>query len=44
MSQPSDEKKREPAEGDDGAVNDPLTNTDVEAPRVPFGSEPDEEK
>jgi hypothetical protein len=28
---------------DDEAVNDPLTRSDVEAPRAPWGTEPDQD-
>jgi hypothetical protein len=39
-----DEHHEEPEITADGAederINDPLTQTDVEAPQVPFGSEP----
>jgi hypothetical protein len=38
------EKPESPEIAADGAedepINDPLTQTDVEAPRVPFGSQP----
>ena len=35
------EDSQTPAEGaEDERINDPLTRTDVEASRVPFGSQP----
>jgi hypothetical protein len=41
-----DDDAHEPQEGagkeEEGSINDPLTRTDVDAPRVPFGSEPDD--
>ena len=45
----ADPKDSEPVEHEaesenksrDGTINDPLTRTDVEAPRVPFDSESD---
>ena len=48
MAEPGDEEQHEgpetAAEGtEDERINDPLTRTDVEAPRVPFGSQPSEE-
>jgi hypothetical protein len=39
-----DEHQEEPETATDGAeegrINDPLTQTDVEAPQLPFGSQP----
>ncbi|MDQ3906207.1 MAG: hypothetical protein M3300_12380 [Actinomycetota bacterium] len=39
-----DQRHEEPEIAADGAedegINDPLTQTDVEAPRTPFGSQP----
>ncbi|MCA1656903.1 MAG: hypothetical protein LC713_04210 [Actinobacteria bacterium] len=41
-SEPSGQETESEAESaGDGTINDPLTRTDVEAPRVPFGSAPD---
>jgi hypothetical protein len=49
MTEPRDEEhQQEPeiaAEGaEDGRINDPLTRTEVEAPRVGFGSQPSPEE
>jgi hypothetical protein len=39
------EDSQTPAEGaEDERINDPLTRTDVEAPRVTFGSQPSPEE
>jgi hypothetical protein len=45
MTEPRDEGHHEEDEvaadgAEDERINDPLTQTDVEAPRVPFGSQP----
>jgi hypothetical protein len=45
MTEPRDEGDHEDDEvaadgAEDERINDPLTQTDVEAPRVPFGSQP----
>jgi len=41
-SEPSGpETEPEAGPAGDGTINDPLTRTDVEAPRVPFGSASD---
>ena len=37
-----EEREQEQGE-DDGTINDPLVRTDVEAPRKPFGSDPEAE-
>lgn len=43
-SEANKEQGEEPETGDDasreGGINDPLTRSDVEAPRAPFGSDP----
>jgi hypothetical protein len=35
------EAESEAESGEGGTLNDPLTRTDVEAPRVPFESDPE---
>jgi hypothetical protein len=44
---PDDEQDEERSSGEEGSevdtINDPLTRTDEEAPRKPFGSGPDSE-
>ncbi len=38
-SEPVGHEAESESKSPDGTINDPLTRTDVEAPRVPFGSE-----
>jgi hypothetical protein len=44
MADEADEQEQGDREDDDEAINDPLTHSDEEAPRMPFGSDPESEE
>ena len=44
MPDQPDDEQQDSQEDDDEGINDPLTRSDVEAPRMPFGSDPDSDE